>query len=83
MKTTSLFVAAGLAIAATVAFAETGAQLSRTDNNSGTVYGRPDVSVVVTRPALEVVAGPTTEEGPVAVAIQAKGLDVNKVQGRS
>jgi len=47
------------------------------------VYGRPDVSVVVTRPALEVVAGPTTEEGPVAVAIQAKGLDVNKVQGRS
>ena len=48
MKTTSLFVAAGLAIAATGAFAETGAQLSRTDNNSGTVYGRPDVSVVVT-----------------------------------
>lgn len=83
MKTTSLFVAAGFAIAATGAFAETGAQLSRTDNNAGTVYGRPDVSVVVSRPALEVVAGPTTTEGPVAVAIQAKGIDVNKVSGRS
>ena len=82
MKTTSLFVAAGLAIAMTGAFAETGAQLSRTDR-AGNVYGSPDVSVVVTRPALEVVAGPTTEEGPVAVAIQAKGLDVNKVSGRS
>ena len=82
MKTINLFVAAGFAIAATGAFAETGAQLSRSDS-AGSVYGRPDVSVVVTRPALEVVAGPTTEEGPVAVAIQAKGLDVNKVSGRS
>jgi len=88
MKTLNLFVAAGLAVAATGAFAETGAKLSSIDNVSN-VYGRanvPNVQIagaVVTRPANEVVVGPTTESGPVAVAIQGKVVDVNAVSGRS
>jgi len=77
MKMLNLFVAAGLAIGATGAFAETGANLSPADNVSK-VYG-----IVVTRPANEVVAGPNTEQGQVALTVQAKEADVNKVSGRS
>ena len=88
MKTLNLFIAAGLAVATTGAFAETGVRLSNFDNVS-TVYGRASVAnvqvagPVVTRPADEMVAGSTTEEGPVAVAVQSKDADVNKVSGRS
>jgi len=87
MKALNLFVAAGLAVAATGAFAETGAKLTNIDHVSH-VYGRasvPNVQIagpVVTRPADEVVVGATIEEGPVAVAIQGKDVDVNKVSGR-
>jgi hypothetical protein len=88
MKALKLFVAAGLAVAATGAFAETGAKLTSIDNVSN-VYGRANVSnvqiagPVVTRPANEMVVGATTEQGPVAVAIQGKDVDVNAVSGRS
>jgi hypothetical protein len=88
MKALNLFIAAGLAVATTGAFAETGAKLSRIDSVSN-VYGRASASnvqiagAVVTRPAIEVVAGPVTEEGRLAVAIQTKEVDVNAVAGRS
>jgi hypothetical protein len=88
MKTLNLFVATGLAVAATGAFAETGAKLSSIDNVSN-VYGRASVAnvhvagPVVTRPAGQVVVGQTLEVGPVAVSIQTKDADVNKVSGRT
>jgi hypothetical protein len=88
MKAVNMFIAAGIAITATGAFAETGAKLSQIDSVSN-VYGRASVShvqvagPVVTRPATTVVAGPETEEGPVAVAVEGRSADVNKVSGRS
>ena len=88
MKAIKPFIAAGLAVMATGAFAETGAKLTQVDNVTY-VYGRanaPHVQLagpVVSRPAIAVVAGPDTEEGPVAVAIGGKDADVNKVAGRS
>jgi hypothetical protein len=57
--------------------AETGTHLSPAGDASK-VYG-----IVVTRPANEVVSGPNTEQGQVALTVQAKETDVNKVSGRS
>ena len=88
MKAIKPFIAAALAVTATGAFAETGANLTQVDNVTY-VYGRANVphvqlaGPVVTRPAIAVVAGPDTEEGPIAVAIGSKDSDVNKVAGRT
>ena len=77
MKTLNLIVGAGLALVAAGAMAETGTNLSPAGDVSK-VYG-----IVVTRPANEVVPGPNTEQGQVALTVQAKETDVNKVSGRS
>jgi hypothetical protein len=88
MNIRSIVVALSLAGIAGVASAETGVKINHVDSVAN-VYGRaPAVNVqisgtVVTRTADEVVPGPTTEEGPTAVAIGTLGQDVNEVYGRS
>jgi len=88
MKVSYFALAAALAATATGAFAETGVKIGQIDNVAN-VYGRagvPNVKIsgtVVTRPSEEVPAGPTTVEGPTAVATVTATPDVNNVQGRS
>lgn len=88
MKTRSLIVALGLAALSGVAAAESGIKTNQADDVAH-VYGRSGIpplhanATVVTRTAQEVVPGPTTEEGPVAVAIGSGGLEVDHGYGRS
>ena len=89
MKISTLALAATLAATATGAFAETGVKIGQTDNVAN-VYGRagaPNVRiagpVVVTRPSEEMPSGPTTVEGPTALATVTGNPDVNQVHGRS
>jgi hypothetical protein len=88
MKISYLALAATLAATATGAFAETGVKIGQTDHVAN-VYGRagvPNVRIagtVVTRPSEEVPSGPTTVEGPTALATMTRNPDVNEVHGRS
>jgi len=88
MKFSSLVLALSVAGIAGVASAETGVKINQADNVAG-VYGRaatPNGQIsgaVVTRTAEEVVPGPTTEEGPTAVAVGTRAQDVNGTLGRS
>jgi hypothetical protein len=96
MKVPYLILAAALAATATSAFAETGVKITQIDNVAN-IYGRSGASVygvagvpnvkiagaVVTRPADEVPSGPTTVEGPTAMATATGNSDVNNVLGRS
>lgn len=86
MKTRALIVALGLAAVSGIASAETGVQTNQSGNVAN-VYGRSGIppmhaATVVTRTAEEVVPGPTTEEGPTAIAVGSGHLEVNTF-GRS
>jgi hypothetical protein len=80
MKTSYLVLAAMLAAPATGAFAETGAKI---DHATNVPDARITGTVVVTRPSEAVPAGPTTVEGPTAVATVTRSAGVNEVHGRS
>ncbi|HEX7813120.1 MAG TPA: hypothetical protein VF460_14540 [Burkholderiales bacterium] len=88
MKLSSLILALSAAGIAGMASAETGVQVNDVGSVAN-VYGRASVAnvriagTVVTRTADEVVPGPTTEEGPTAVAVGTGTLDVNQTYGRS
>lgn len=88
MKLSSIVLALSVAGIAGVASAETGVKINHNDSVAN-VYGRASAAnvqiagTVVTRTAEEVVPGPTTEEGPTAVAVGTRTLDVNEAQGRS
>lgn len=88
MKLSSLVLALSVAGIAGIASAETGVQINQVGSVAN-VYGRASVAnvqisgTVVTRTAEEVVPGPTTEEGPTAVAVGTRNPDVNQVYGRS
>ncbi|HZP91935.1 MAG TPA: hypothetical protein VFB20_03495 [Burkholderiales bacterium] len=88
MKAVKLVLGAGLAIAATAAFAETGVKLTQIDHVTY-VYGRASVptvklaGAVVTRPADHVVVGSVTESGKTAVAVATKAVDASRAFGRS
>jgi hypothetical protein len=87
MNKTTLIVALGLATLSGVAAADSGFRTHQS-GNVGAVYGRSGIppvhagSTIVTRTAGEVVPGPTTEEGPTAVAVGAGSYEVNHF-GRS
>lgn len=87
MKLSSLVLALSVAGIAGVASAETGVKINHAEGVAN-VYGRAAPSnvqisgTVVTRTAEEVVPGPTTEEGPTAVAVGTGVQDVNTL-GRS
>ena len=89
MKTRSLIVALGLVgISGVAAAADSGFHTSQ-NGNVAAVDGRSGIppvhagATIVTRTAEAVVPGPTTEEGPTAVAINIGDLEVNHVYGRS
>jgi hypothetical protein len=88
MKTRTLVVAFGLAAISGIASAETGVSINQSGNVAN-VYGRSGVppmhfaGAAVTRTAEEVVPGPTTHEGPTAIAIGNGNQDVTNVYGRS
>ena len=88
MKTRSLIVALGLvALSGAAAAADAGFHTSQ-NGNVATVYGRSGIppvhagTTIVTRTAEQVVPGPTTEEGPTALAVSSGNLEVNSF-GRS
>jgi len=87
MKLSSLVLALSFAGIAGVASAETVVKSNQADSVAN-IYGRASAQrahvaqPVVTRTADQVVPGPTTEEGPTAVAVNAGGHDVNQL-GRS
>ena len=87
MKTRTLVVALALAAVSGVASAETVMNTAQTGDVSQ-IYGRSGTppqhagGKIVTRTAQQVVPGPTTVEGPTAVAIGAGQLEVN-AYGRS
>lgn len=88
MKTRNLVVALGLAAISGLAAAETGVSINQ-GGNVANIYGRSGVppmhfaGAAVTRTAEEVVPGPTTQEGPTAIAIGSGNQDASKVYGRS
>lgn len=88
MKLSSIVLALSVAGIAGVASAETGVKINHADSVAN-VYGRAAApsgqisGTVVTRTADEVVPGPTTEEGPTAVAVGTRDQDVNQTLGRS
>lgn len=88
MKLSKLFVAAGFAVAATGAFAETGvntADLGYVAN----VYGRASIPAVkiagplVVRPADVNVAGREAAHGATPMEVTTREVDVNEVFGRA
>lgn len=88
MKLSKLFVAAGFAVAATGAFAETGvntADLGYVAN----VYGRASIPAVkiagplVVRPADVNVAGREAVHGATPMEVTTREVDVNEVFGRT
>jgi hypothetical protein len=88
MKCSKLIVAAGFAVTATGAFAETGvntADLGYVAN----VYGRASIPAVkiagplVIRPADVNVAGREPVHGTTAMVVTTKEVDVNEVFGRA
>ncbi len=88
MKFSKLIVAAGFAVAATGAFAETGvntADLGYVAN----VYGRASIPAVkiagplVIRPADVNVAGREPAHGMTPIVVTTKEVDVNEVFGRT
>jgi hypothetical protein len=87
MNKLTLIAALGLATLSGVAAADTGFKTYQS-GNVGAVYGRSGIppvhagSTIVTRTAQEVVPGPTTEEGPTAVAVGAGSYEVSHL-GRS
>jgi hypothetical protein len=86
MKTTKLIIAAGFAIAATGAFAETGVGTYQIDNVAN-VYGRAGVAnvqitgVVTTQPGDVANSGRNISKGDIKLAVKA-GKDVME-PGRS
>lgn len=88
MKFSKLVVAAGFAVAATGAFAETGVNVADLGYVAN-VYGRastPAVKIigpVVIRPADVNVAGREIAQGTTPIVVTTKAPDVNEVFGRS
>lgn len=88
MNITKLIVAAGFAVAATSAVAETGVFTLRIDNVAN-VYGRAGAANVqiagrvVTRPPVEVVPGPEVVQGTTAVLVRTHDVNVDEVLGRA
>lgn len=86
MNVTKLIVAAGFAVAATGAFAETGVGTGRIDNVAN-VYGRAGVanvkvySTLATQPANVAEAGRNTAKGDSKIAVTS-GMELNRF-GRS
>jgi hypothetical protein len=84
----TLIVAIALAAVSGVASAETVMKTSQT-GDVAQIYGRSGTppqhagSKIVTRTAQQVVPGPTTVEGPTAIAITSGHLEVNDTFGRS
>ena len=80
MNVTTIIIAAGLAVATTGAFAETGVGIGRTDN-VGNVYGRSGVanvkvySTLATQPANVAEAGRNVVKGDSKIAVTS-GKDV-------
>lgn len=88
MKLSKLVVAAGFAVVATGAFAETGVNTADIGYVAN-VYGRASAPVVkiagplVVRPADVNVAGREAVLGATPVVVTTKAVDVNEVFGRS
>ncbi len=88
MKFSNMLIIAGLAVAATGAFAETGVNTADSGYVAN-VYGRasiPNVEVadpVVVRPADVNVAGREAVQGTTATLVTTKDSDVNEVFGRA
>lgn len=88
MNITKLILAAGFAVAATSAIAETSVFTLRIDNVAN-VYGRAGVAnvqtagPVVTRPPVEVVPGPEVVQGTTAVLVRTHDVSVDEVLGRA
>jgi hypothetical protein len=87
MNKLTLIVALGLATLSGVAAADTSFKTTQSGNVAA-VYGRSGIppvhtgSTIVTRTAEAVVPGPTTEEGPTAIAVGAGSFEVDHL-GRS
>ena len=81
MKTRSMILALGLVAVSGVAAAADSAHVANVQGRSG-IPAVHAGATIVTRTAAEVVPGPTTEEGPVAVAVGTAGYEIN-VYGRS
>lgn len=88
MKLSKLIVAAGFAVAATGAFAETGVNIADLGYVAN-VYGRASIPAVkiagplVIRPADVNVAGRETAQGTTPMVVTTKEVDVNEVFGRA
>ena len=88
MKLSRLIVAAGFAVAATGAFAETGVNIAD-PGYVANVYGRASISAVmiagplIVRPADVNVAGREPVHGNTPMVVTTKEVDVNEVFGRA
>jgi hypothetical protein len=88
MKFYKLIAAAGFAVAATGAFAETGVNIAD-PGYVANVYGRASIPAVqiagplVTRPADVNVAGREAVHGATPVEVTTREVDVNEVFGRT